>query len=354
MCHTSTNTIGKEVHESTWLMPKVNALTKNKRGWYIGLIGNPDRLQQHIDNAMLSAHCRQEQIIFVERDQSTYEAITKKAQIIRFRGQIIKGDFISILVSKLDEKYLFNQVDYDGTENYNKYASRLIEIYTQYKSQIQALCIVSSLRTRYNPYNTSYSTGIISDVDWRCRANQLQLDHTTYRGKHPMIQFLITDTPPIKTFRLADIPQINSPPYHHPIKSSDGIGIEVHLPIRIGNNEPKSMCFILDSIDEYNLLKNKGYFVVERQHNGRLRLKFKLDGLGRFTMHQMFRRKAPVRIHTDGKIDLRTIKLSKNEPPNMVTESSQEITVVVNNIKITGLGDDLCDIITSVISKSLC
>lgn len=139
----STSTNGKIEFETSLLeaIPKC----KNPTYKFISMVGSVDGIDRHIDFAK-TLNISVLNIIFVERDLSTYislkEAIDKRELPIK----VIHGDFAAALKKELLNGTVFQMVDFDGTEGIGRYHYDLVDLCHKYRKQVEFLHIVASVR----------------------------------------------------------------------------------------------------------------------------------------------------------------------------------------------------------------
>jgi hypothetical protein len=118
-------------------------LTPDK--WWIGLVGKIEVFPRHI------SMCRglgipSKRMIIIERDEDIYFSIKKENEIKGYGCTVIHGDFLEELSKHLSLGYFFSLADFDATSPLSKYEINLIDLYHQYKEQIEILRIVASVR----------------------------------------------------------------------------------------------------------------------------------------------------------------------------------------------------------------
>lgn len=96
-----------------------NPCERLRSGFRYTLVGDSDGLARHILEHRKEGF-KQEQMIVVERDLITYSALRAEASKLKFRGEILCGDFLDVVLNDAVAGRKIAHLDFDGVEAFNR------------------------------------------------------------------------------------------------------------------------------------------------------------------------------------------------------------------------------------------
>lgn len=212
----STNSEAKRASEAL-IHNTLQPLLKGKKlGKAVVLVGGVSGYERHKRNTKAFGF-KESDIIYVERNQNTYEGLVNKSRRDGDRITVIKGDLFEVLNRLHERGHKISYVEADGVSMFGEFDKRCVEFAKKHKHLICMTVNGSSrfkaneyfgneckkLKFRKTPHTTNWAyvkagktrydqARIVPQMMQKWLGNKWNVERMGYKGKSPMYMLMIT------------------------------------------------------------------------------------------------------------------------------------------------------------------